>query len=276
MTREHAAGLARRGFCVFPCRPGEKRPAVPDWEHRACADPDRVRRFWPGSQHNIGIACGPSNLVVIDLDCHGTLPEEWQMPGVLDGRDVMAQLCDWAGKPWPSTYWAVTPSGGWHLYFTGPEGSEIRNSAGLIGPQVDVRASGGYVVGAGSAVDGKPYEVIDDRPPAPLPGWLARMLTRKPEPADVAPHVRSARCPAPRPGRDGALVAAAATGRARSCGPRTGSGRWPRPGKPTPRRRASCSCRPPWRRASAAASVTPGSRSGMCWEVTGEPGADPG
>ena len=182
MTGEHAAGLARRGFCVFPCRPGEKRPAVPDWEHRACADPDRVRRFWPGSQHNIGIACGPSNLVVIDLDCHGTLPEEWQMPGVLDGRDVMAQLCDWAGKPWPSTYWVVTPSGGWHLYFLAPEGSEIRNSAGLIGPQVDVRASGGYVVGAGSAVDGKPYEVVDGQPPAPLPGWVARMLTRRPDP----------------------------------------------------------------------------------------------
>jgi len=183
MTGEHAAGLARRGFCVFPCRPGEKRPAVPDWEHRACADPRRVARFWPSPRHNVGIACGPSRLVVLDLDCHGELPQEWKAePGISDGRDVLAALAEWAGQPWPVTYWSATPSGGWHLYFAAPEGSEIRNSAGLIGPQVDVRASGGYVVGAGSIVDGKPYEVLDDRPPAPLPGWVARMLTRKPAP----------------------------------------------------------------------------------------------
>ena len=156
---------------------------MPDsWEIRACADPDRVERFWPSPRHNIGIACGPSRLVVIDLDTHGGLPGGWRLPGIADGRDVLAQLCEWARQPWPVTHWAATPSGGWHLYFTAPEGSEIRNSAGLIGPQVDVRAAGGYVVGAGSVVDGKPYEVLDDMPPAPLPGWIARALTPRPEP----------------------------------------------------------------------------------------------
>jgi len=182
-TRDAAVAAARRGWAVFPCRPDDKRPAVSGWERRARADPDYVARRWPSPRHNIGIACGPSRLVVLDLDCHGELPQDWKAePGIRDGRDVLAVLADWAGQPWPVTYWAATPSGGWHLYFTAPEGSEIRNSAGLIGPQVDVRAAGGYVVGAGSAVDGKPYEVVDDQPPAPLPGWLARMLTRKPEP----------------------------------------------------------------------------------------------
>ena len=217
MTGEHAAGLALRGFCVFPCRPGEKRPAVPDWEHRACANPDRVRRFWPGLQHNIGIACGPSRLVVLDLDCHGELPDEWRMPGIRDGRDVLAQLCEWAGQPWPVTHWVATPSGGWHFYFIAPEGGEIRNSAGLIGPQVDVRAAGGYVVGAGSAIDGKPYEVLDDRDPVPLPGWIARMLTREPEPP-------SARCA---PGTaDARLRGLASTVRAGKPGDRTGPLVW--------------------------------------------------
>jgi Bifunctional DNA primase/polymerase, N-terminal len=186
-TRDAAIAAARRGWAVFPCRPGGKQPAVPDsWEARACADPDRVERHWPSPGHNVGIACGPSRLVVLDLDCHGELPGDWQLPGIRDGRDVLAQLCEWAGQPWPVTHWVATPSGGWHLYFTAPEGSEIRNSAGLIGPQIDVRARGGYVVGAGSAVDGKPYEVVDDQDPAPLPGWLARMLTRKPEPPSAA------------------------------------------------------------------------------------------
>ena len=71
------------------------------------------------------------------------------LPGVRDGRDVLAQLAEWAGKPWPSTYMVATANGGWHLYFTAPEGSGIRNSASLLGPQVDVRAAGGYVVAAG-------------------------------------------------------------------------------------------------------------------------------
>jgi hypothetical protein len=174
---------ARRGWHVFPVVPGTKRPAVDRWEQRACADPEAVARHWPGLQHNIGIAAGPSGLAVLDLDTHGELPEEWrELPGVKDGQDVLAALCEWAGQPWPYTYWVATPSAGWHLYFAAPGGPEIRNSAGLLGPLVDVRGAGGYVVGAGSVVDGKPYRVLDDRPPTPLPGWLARMLTSRPEP----------------------------------------------------------------------------------------------
>ena len=104
-----ATAAARRGWAVFPCRPGDKRPAVDRWEQRACNDPDLVARYWPSSRHNFGIATGPSGLVVLDLDNHGELPEEWQLPGVHDGRDVLAQLCEWAGQPWPSTYMVATP-----------------------------------------------------------------------------------------------------------------------------------------------------------------------
>jgi Bifunctional DNA primase/polymerase, N-terminal len=181
-TLDAAVSAARRGWSVFPCRPGDKRPAVPSWEQRACSDPERVAQHWPDGA-NVGIACGPSRLVVLDLDTHGELPDEWQAePGINDGRDVLAALTEWAGQPWPATYTVRTPSGGWHLYFTAPAGLEIRNSASLLGPQVDVRGGGGYVVGAGSAVGGRPYEVLDDQPPVPLPGWIAAMLTRQPAP----------------------------------------------------------------------------------------------
>jgi hypothetical protein len=200
-TRDAAIAAARRGWAVFPCRPGGKQPAVPDsWEMRACADPDRVARYWPSDRHNVGIACGPSGLVVLDLDTHGELPGDWRLPGIVDGRDVLAQLCEWARQPWPVTHWVATPSGGWHLYFAAPEGWEIRNSAGLLGPQVDVRAAGGYVVGAGSAVDGKPYAVLDDQDPASLPGWITRTL--------ASPHARPAgnRTPSAISGRLAGLV----------------------------------------------------------------------
>jgi hypothetical protein len=184
-----AVEAARRGWAVFPCRPGDKRPAIPDWEHRACADPDRVRRHWPSDRHNIGLACGPSRLVVIDLDTHSPLPEDWRLPGLHDGRDVLALLAEWAGQPWPTTYTVKTPTGGLHLYYTAPDGGEIRNSAGKIGPLIDVRGGGGYVLAAGSVLDeraypgnpgcrelvtsGRAYDLADDSSPEPLPAWLA-------------------------------------------------------------------------------------------------------
>ena len=209
-TAAAAMEAARRGWAVFPCRPGDKRPAVSDWERRACADPDRVGRYWPSAQHNIGIACGPSQLVVVDLDTHGHFPEDWRnLPGVRDGCDVLAQLAEWAGKPWPSTYMVATANGGWHLYFTTPEGSGIRNSASLLGPQVDVRAAGGYVVAAGSEVDGKPYEVLDAGDAEPLPGWVCQLLAPM-----AAPTVPAARRGAPPGARMEGLLATVRSGKA--------------------------------------------------------------
>ena len=175
-----AVEAARRGWAVFPCRRGDKRPAVDRWEQRACNHPGRVARFWPSPEHNIGIATGPSGLVVIDLDTHGELPEDWRLPGIRDGRDVLSQVCEWAGQPWPATHMVATPSGGRHLYFTATEDSTIRNSASLIGPLVDVRAGGGYVLGAGSVVDGKLYEVLEAGDPVPLPSWIGQLLTCMP------------------------------------------------------------------------------------------------
>jgi hypothetical protein len=152
----------------------------------------------------VGCACGPSGRVVVDLDTHGTLPDEWQLPGITDGRDVLTQLCEWAGRPWPATRTKRTPLGGWHLEFLAPPGREIRNSAGRIGPLIDVRASGGYVLAAGSVLDqraypgdpdaarkvrgGKAYELVDDVPPASLPDWLATLACPpRPEPSSAGP-----------------------------------------------------------------------------------------
>jgi Bifunctional DNA primase/polymerase, N-terminal len=179
-TRRYAIAAAERGWAVFPCRPDDKRPAVDKWHDRACSDPERVARFFPQG-YNIGIDCW--QLVVLDLDsaAHGELPTDWQLPGITDGRDVFAQLCEWAGHPWPQTYSVATPSGGWHLYFAGPPDSQIRNTTGKIGPLIDSRGPGGYVLGAGSVIGGHAYEVIDESEPVPLPAWLARLLTSRPE-----------------------------------------------------------------------------------------------
>lgn len=203
-----ALDAAARGWHIFPLRPNSKRPAFPDhaekdcdgtdsrcrnghtgWEPRATLDERRIRRAWTRAPWNIGVACGPSRLVVVDLDTPkpgDTRPAEWDLPGVVDGADVLAVICDRAGEPYPFATWTVaTPSGGTHLYFTAPDGPELRNtqgSSGGLGWLVDTRAAGGLVVGPGSTVDGRPYTVTCDEPPAPLPVWLAEKLRPAPLP----------------------------------------------------------------------------------------------
>src|SRR2546421_220671 len=67
--RTAALRYAARGWHVFPLWPETKTPAVPDaWQTRATTDPDLIGRWWSGRPFNIGIAVGPSGLIVIDLD----------------------------------------------------------------------------------------------------------------------------------------------------------------------------------------------------------------
>ncbi|MFC7612487.1 bifunctional DNA primase/polymerase [Actinokineospora soli] len=54
-----------------------------------------------------------------------------------------------------------------------------------LGWKVDTRAWGGCVAAPGSLVDGSPY-TVHPRPVAPLPAWLATLLTPKPLPAAPA------------------------------------------------------------------------------------------
>lgn len=175
-----ALSAAGRGWRVFPLRPDDKRPAVRDWESRATADPARIRCCWQAGAYNVGIACGPSRLLVVDLDRPkpGTVPPgEWNMPGVGSGMDVLATLAERAGAELPvDTYSVCTGSGGEHLYFSVARGDDFRNTAGRLGWLVDTRAAGGYVVAAGSSVNGQPYEVVDEGGPAHLPRWLAKLL----------------------------------------------------------------------------------------------------
>jgi Bifunctional DNA primase/polymerase, N-terminal len=85
-------------------------------------------------------------------------------------------------QPVPRTFTVATSSGGRHLYFQAPAGP-VRNSASRLGPLIDVRAAGGYVIAPGSRVGGRPYEVVEKDPPILLPGWIATLLYEQPAPA---------------------------------------------------------------------------------------------
>ncbi|MFJ9416232.1 bifunctional DNA primase/polymerase [Streptomyces sp. NPDC101227] len=202
-----ALAAAERGWHVFPLWPGDKRPALHGekccprtgdcanghlkWEQRATLDPDRIERCWAHGPYNVGIACGPSNLVVVDLDMpkspDETPPEEWALPGITDGAGVLATLCERHGQPYPDdTHTVRSWRSGTHLYFAAPEGEALRNTAGDsgkgLGWKIDTRAAGGLVVAAGSVFGGRPYETVHQAPVASLPGWLAARLRPAPLP----------------------------------------------------------------------------------------------
>ncbi|QKV93967.1 bifunctional DNA primase/polymerase [Streptomyces sp. NA02950] len=182
-----ALDAAARGWHVFPVIPGDKRPAVRAWEERATTDTARIERCWEHAPYNVGIATGPSGLVVLDLDTpkgeQDTPPAEWAAPGIATGEDVLSVVCEQHAQPYPhQTHTVRTGRGGTHLYLTAPAGAEMRNTAGKLGWKVDTRAAGGYVVGAGSIVNGRAYTVIHDASAAPLPRWLAELLRPAPLP----------------------------------------------------------------------------------------------
>jgi len=174
-----------RGWHVFPCAVGGKRPALRgSWQELATTSPDQVRDWWARAPYNIGIACGPSGLVVIDLDLPRADAGDDLADGALfplSGADRLSRLAREHGERYPGgTYVVDTPSGGCHLYFS-VDGERARNSAGSLAPHVDVRAGGGYVVGAGSRIGDQAYTARNGaREPAPLPSWLGRLVAEVP------------------------------------------------------------------------------------------------
>jgi hypothetical protein len=132
-------------------------------------------------------------LVVIDLDVPHYIEEVSSAEGriTVSGTGVLADLCDQYGQPYPLPTYAIdTPSGGCHLYYAAP-GSSVRNSAGRLGPHIDIRADGGYVIGDCSRIADRTYTAWDRRTPVPLPEWVAGLLEngcRLPTASASVPH----------------------------------------------------------------------------------------
>jgi hypothetical protein len=174
---DQALAYAARGWPVFPCRerePGRKRPYTPRGFHNATTDAAIIERWWrQWPDALIGMPTGRvSGRVVLDIDIKR--PEA-------NGFDSLEDL----GIVLPSTPMVHTASGGLHVHFDAGD-RELRNSAGLIGPGLDVRGDGGYVIvpSDGSGYEWDPIHGIDT-PLAPAPTWLwppklSRPITTEP------------------------------------------------------------------------------------------------
>jgi hypothetical protein len=132
MLIKHALGLARRGLHVFPCRPRGKEPLTEHGCKDASVDPDLIEHWWHiEPEANIGIATGPaSHIFVLDIDTEGAEGELKKL------EDEFGEL--------PSTIESITARGR-HLFFEWPD-KPVPNSAGRVGPGLDIRGANGYVL----------------------------------------------------------------------------------------------------------------------------------
>lgn len=181
--KETAAALAyaRQGKPIFPCGI-DKKPLTPHGFKDASTDSAQVRAWWeehPGA--SIGTPTGPSlGAWVLDVD----------QP---NGPASLEELEGLFG-PLPETREQRTGGGGRQLFFRWPEGRDIRNSAGKIGPGLDVRGDGGYVILPPSGhPSGGRYAWTAQAKLAEAPAWLLNMVAPTAKPAPAAPAASAAK-----------------------------------------------------------------------------------
>ncbi|MDT9701607.1 bifunctional DNA primase/polymerase [Streptomyces sp. P17] len=194
----HALSAAERGLAVIPLS-RTKLPALRS-PHRddpipchgecgrlghgvydASTDPTRIRELFAAAPWatGYGIACGlpPHHLIGIDLDTKSDT----------DSSAALRELALRHLFTIPDTVVVLTPSGGRHLWLSGPPDVVVPNSAGRLAPGIDIRGAGGYLVGPGSRTEHGVYGTAPGTAhlaPAACPPALLRLLLPPPR----APH----------------------------------------------------------------------------------------
>ncbi|MFD8534607.1 bifunctional DNA primase/polymerase [Streptomyces rubrogriseus] len=197
----HALSAAERGLAVIPLArtklpalrsPHRDAPASEPFTcrgecgrfghgvHDASTDPDRVRALFAAAPWatGYGIACGlpPHHLIGVDLDTKSAAVPT-------DSATALRELALRHLFTIPPTVVVLTPSGGRHLWLTGPPDHVVPNSAGRLAPGIDIRGAGGYLVGPGSRTRHGAYTIAPGTShlrPAPCPPALLRLLLPPP------------------------------------------------------------------------------------------------
>lgn len=180
-----ALDYARRGWVVIllhgiiegRCTCGKdcgknagKHPMLTDWPNQATTDPATIQRWWQRwPDANVGIVAGArSGLIAVDGDPrHG-------------GDDTLREL-EAQHSPLPATVESCTGGGGFHKLLRHP-GYPVKSGAGVLGPGLDIKADGGYIVAPPSLhLSGRRYcweaaSHPDDVPIAEAPAWLLGKL----------------------------------------------------------------------------------------------------
>jgi hypothetical protein len=164
---------------------------APNGCYSATTEADIVRRWWQLQipQANLGVHC--AGLIVVDVD-----PD--------DGGDESLRKLEAEHGEMPVTWRSLTGGGGQHIFFACPDGVEVSNVSAKtmsdppLGPGIDIRTKGGYIVAPPSLhISGRRYcWDVDfhpaDVPLATVPAWLierltARSTTTDPDGASIEP-----------------------------------------------------------------------------------------
>lgn len=177
-----ALELASLGFHVFPLIPNTKLPLIEDFPNFASQDPAQIKKWWLDpvmeieQPYNVGISTTrfgeKEALLVVDVDNKGDK----------NGDQELKRL-ESEGRSLPETFEQHTPTGGRHLVFRVI--SPVKQGVSVLGNGLDVRSRGGYIVGAGSCLDGKSYTKVDGSI-VEAPEWVVancgRSIERNPQP----------------------------------------------------------------------------------------------
>lgn len=167
-----------RGIRCFPLAPGQKTPMVKDWEQWAHCDIARIENWPPGA--GIGIALGPSGLLTVDCDMpkesDGPPPPEWA--DCSNGMESFDKLHRIHGVEPVDTWTTKTAREGSHSFYRVPAHAAYPSSIGKLAWKVDVKSSGGYVVGAPTKTQDGVYRIQTPTLMArKLPCWLNTALS---------------------------------------------------------------------------------------------------
>jgi len=134
-NRERLAAQGKEKFYnpEYTCpRPG-KHPRTFSGLDDANIDPAQIRKWWAKwPSANIGVNCGKSGLLVIDLDYY---------KDVYEGNDLELD---------ENTVTAITGGGGCHLFYEMEDSDMFGNKKKNLPPGIDIRGHGGYVIVAPS------------------------------------------------------------------------------------------------------------------------------
>lgn len=159
---EHAVEYVNTGWSVLPVRPNEKRPYMANWlsyQHTR-ATLDMVENWFTSlSDAGIGLVTGKiSNVVVLDVEGWCRIPIDELL------------------KKYPTQMVARSGGGGYHLYYSYPQGvGRVANRVGVF-EGADIRADGGFVVLPPTRhPSGRPYEWIKKGPLGMFPVSLLEL-----------------------------------------------------------------------------------------------------
>jgi putative DNA primase/helicase len=178
--------FVKRGCAVLPLVEGGKKPAVVNGVYAANRNLRLITMYFTRyPKRNWAMATGePFGIIALDIDGN-------------EGEASLRQLEKAKGRL-PKTSTIRTPHGQ-HIYLKAPT-YRVPNSVSRVGPGIDVRGDGGYVVGPGSETPDGTYEVIPGFGPdevgiAAAPKWLFKIIGKAPtpdrEPARFSGRARS-------------------------------------------------------------------------------------